>query len=76
MGNSTVHAVLDRNGLVTHGRERRYHAQGSTLSTPTSPNDLWCADFKGEFMLSYKRYCRFECAESPFAAKVLPMSSV
>ena len=54
---STVHAVLDRHGLVTHGRERRYQAQGTTLSSPTSPNDLWCADFKGEFMLADKRYC-------------------
>jgi putative transposase len=54
---STVHAVLDRNGLVSHGRERRYHAQGTSLSVPTSPNDLWCADFKGEFMLADKRYC-------------------
>ena len=49
---STVHAVLDRNGLVTHGRERRYQAQGTSLSAPTTPNDLWCADYKGEFMLA------------------------
>ena len=47
---STVHAVLDRHGLVKHGRKRRYKAQGTTLSKPTHPNDLWCADYKGEFM--------------------------
>ena len=52
-----MHAVLDRNGLVTHGRERQHHAQGTTLSIPTTPNDLWCADFKGEFMLAHRRYC-------------------
>ena len=25
--------------------------------TPTEPNALWCADYKGEFMLGDKRYC-------------------
>jgi putative transposase len=67
---STVHAVLDRNGLVTHGRERRYQAQGTTLSTPTSPNDLWCADFKGEFMLTDKRYC-YPLTITDFASRYL-----
>src|ERR1700678_632157 len=54
---STVHAVLDRHNLVSRGRRPRYHAQGTTLSRPTRPNDLWCADYKGEFMLADKRYC-------------------
>jgi putative transposase len=54
---STVHAVLDRHGLVTRGRRRRYKAEGTRLSRPTRPNDLWCADYKGEFMLADKRYC-------------------
>src|SRR5579871_4076840 len=55
---STVHAVLDRHGLVSRGR-RRHHfkAEGSSLSRPDQPNDLWCADYKGEFMLADKRYC-------------------
>jgi putative transposase len=54
---STVHAVLDRHGLVSKARQRRYRAEGTGLSTPTAPNDLWCADYKGEFMLADKRYC-------------------
>jgi putative transposase len=54
---STVHAVLDRHGLVNRPRRRRYHAQGTTLSRPLHPNDLWCADYKGEFMLTDRRYC-------------------
>jgi putative transposase len=54
---STVHAVLDRNGLVRTPRRARYHAQGTGLSIPTRPNDLWCADYKGEFMLTDRRYC-------------------
>jgi len=28
-----------------------------TLSTGLEPNDLWCADDKGEFMLADRRYC-------------------
>jgi putative transposase len=55
---STVHAVLDRHGLVSRGRRNaRHRAQGTGLSTPTQPNDLWCADYKGEFMLTDRRYC-------------------
>ena len=55
---STVHAVLDRHGLVSRGRRRSgYKAAGTGLSTPTQPNDLWCADHKGEFMLADRRYC-------------------
>ena len=54
---STVHAVLDRHGLVKKRRSRRYKAQGTTLSDPHTPNGLWCADYKGEFMLGNKKYC-------------------
>jgi putative transposase len=27
------------------------------LSQPRLPNELWCADYKGEFMLADRRYC-------------------
>ncbi len=54
---STVHAVLDRNGLVIRRKRRRYKAEGTQLSYARHPNDLWCADYKGEFMLADKRYC-------------------
>ena len=54
---STVHAVLDRQGLVTRRRRRRYKAEGTALSRPATPNELWCADYKGEFMLADRRYC-------------------
>jgi transposase InsO family protein len=54
---STIHAVLDRHGLVKRmGRPRR-HATGTPLSQATEPNDLWCADFKGEFQLGNRHYC-------------------
>ena len=54
---STIHAVLDRNGLVSHPRRSRTPAQGTPLSEGLAPNDLWCTDYKGEFMLGDKRYC-------------------
>jgi putative transposase len=67
---STVHAVLDRHGLVSRGRKRRYHAQGTALSNPLQPNDLWCADYKGEFMLADKRYC-YPLTITDFASRYL-----
>ncbi|MBB3658767.1 transposase InsO family protein [Rhizobium sp. BK650] len=56
---STVHAVLDRYGLVSQARKRNRanKAVGTPLSAPLDPNDLWCADFKGEFKLGDGRYC-------------------
>jgi putative transposase len=67
---STVHAVLDRHGLVRRRRRRRYKARGTRLSWPRQPNDLWCADFKGEFMLADHRYC-YPLTISDFASRYL-----
>jgi transposase InsO family protein len=56
---STVHAVLDRHGLVSQAkkRNRANKAVGTQLSQAVMPNDLWCADFKGEFKLGNRQYC-------------------
>lgn len=55
---STVHVVLDRNGLVNcRKRRRRCKAQGTALGLGQHPNEIWCTDFKGEFMLGDRRYC-------------------
>jgi len=54
---STVHAVLDRHGLVSRASRPRTRAEGTALSEGLNPNDLWCADYKGEFQLGDKRYC-------------------
>ena len=54
---STIHAVLHRHGLVkVPGRPRR-RAGGTALSAGMAPNDLWCADYKGEFRLGNGPYC-------------------
>jgi putative transposase len=67
---STVHAVLDRHGLVRRRRKRRHKAQGTALSAPREPNALWCADYKGEFMLADRRYC-YPLTISDFASRYL-----
>jgi putative transposase len=67
---STVHAVLDRHGLVKRRKQRRHHATGTVLSRPTEPNALWCADYKGEFMLGDRRYC-YPLTITDFASRYL-----
>jgi transposase len=54
---STIHAVLHRHGLVNAIRRRTHRASGTPLSAGIAPNDLWCADFKGEFKLGNGHYC-------------------
>ena len=67
---STAHAVLDRHGLVKRRKRRRYKAKGTALSKPDQPNELWCADYKGEFMLSDRRYC-YPLTITDFASRYL-----
>ena len=49
--------MLDRHGLVKRGGGPRHRARGTPLSQGVAPNDLWCADLKGEFKLGNGRYC-------------------
>jgi hypothetical protein len=44
---------------VSRARKRRAanKAEGTKLSRAVHPNDLWCADFKGEFRLGNGHYC-------------------
>jgi putative transposase len=67
---STVHAVLDRHGFVTRRGRARLRAEGTALSQPAAPNDLWCADYKGEFMLADRRYC-YPLTVTDFASRYL-----
>ncbi len=54
---STVHAVLDRHGLVTRRKRRRHRTEGTALNSATEANGLWCADYKGAFRLCNRQYC-------------------
>jgi putative transposase len=67
---STIHAVLDRHGLMKRRGRKRIRAQGTPLSRPVAPNDLWCADYKGEFMLADRRYC-YPLTVTDFASRYL-----
>lgn len=68
---STVHAVLDRHGLVRRRRRRlRVPRPGTTRTDPAQPNGLWCADFKGEFLLANQRYC-YPLTISDYATRYL-----
>jgi len=67
---STIHAVLDRHGLVVRPKHRRPKTQGTLLVAGKEPNDLWCADYKGEFMLGNRRYC-YPLTITDFASRYL-----
>lgn len=57
-GRSTCCDLLKRHGLVTSARRRKYPGHpGRPPSGPTEPNDIWTADFKGQFRTRDGRYC-------------------
>jgi len=52
---STITTLLKREGLITPRRRTRRERAAwahTHLTTPTAPNDVWAADFKGEFRLA------------------------
>ena len=55
---STAGDLLARRGLVKKRRRGRHYAHpGVVPITPTAPNDLWTADFKGHFRTRDGIYC-------------------
>jgi transposase InsO family protein len=55
---STIGEILSRASLVKPRKhKRRATPSQSLLRKSTSPNELWSADFKGEFRLGNRRYC-------------------
>ncbi|MFH2033782.1 MAG: helix-turn-helix domain-containing protein, partial [Candidatus Margulisiibacteriota bacterium] len=55
---STVHCVLDRHDLVKKKkRKKKFSSIAGYLSTPQHPNDLWCTDFKGQFIMKNQKHC-------------------
>ena len=55
---STAGDLLARHGLVKNRRRRRpLHHPGVVPPVTHAPNDLWAADFKGQFRTDDRRYC-------------------
>ena len=55
---STVNAVLDRHGLLRKQRRpRRWTHPGVAPLHTDAPNQVWPADFKGQFKTGDGRYC-------------------
>lgn len=55
---STIHTILERNGLVVAQNHRpRGRAHPTRLGAAHAPNDLWCIDYKGQFRLGDRSLC-------------------
>jgi len=55
---STVYDILHRHGLVPKPRRRRRIGHpGKPTTAILAPNDVWSADFKGQFKTGDGRYC-------------------
>jgi putative transposase len=55
---STVGQLLKKHGLIRPRRRRAYPPRmPSQLAETTRPNDTWCVDFKGHFLLGNKSRC-------------------
>ena len=56
---STIGDILKRAGLVDGTKRQRSRARPlpTGLREAKAPNDLWCADYKGQFRLGDSSYC-------------------
>lgn len=55
---STANALLDRHGLVNHSRRRKRPLHpGKPLVETVASNDVWTADYKGQFKTQDGVYC-------------------
>ena len=54
---STGARILARQGLVKPRRRHRRAHPGCPKSIPQGPNDIWAADYKGQFRLKNGNYC-------------------
>jgi len=55
---STVCDLLKRNDLISSKTRRRYPGHAGRPTTPMhAPNEIWCADFKGQFKTRDGIYC-------------------
>jgi putative transposase len=57
-GRSTACDILSRHGMVPRRRQRRRIGHpGKPTSQILAPNDVWSADYKGQFRVGDGRYC-------------------
>lgn len=54
---STAAHILSKEGLVKPRRRYRRVHPGCPKSVPQGPNDIWAADYKGQFRLKNGDYC-------------------
>lgn len=55
---STINDILERRGLLKKQRpRRRWLHPGRTIVASREPNDVWPADFKGQFKTGDGQYC-------------------
>jgi putative transposase len=53
----TAARILDKAGLVKPRRRYRRAHPGCPKSVPAGPNDIWAADYKGQFRRKCRKYC-------------------
>jgi len=67
---STGARILARQGLVKPRRRHRRARPGCPKTIPQRPNDIWAADYKGQFRLKNGHYC-FPLTVSDLASRYL-----
>jgi transposase InsO family protein len=67
---STVARILAQQGLVRAKRRHRRAHPGCPQTVPEGPNDVWAADYKGQFRLKNGQYC-FPLTVSDLATRYL-----
>jgi transposase InsO family protein len=56
---TTVNSIMKKHGLTKIRRLRRRHLKDQfPIFDPTSPNEIWSADFKGKFKMGNRQYCQ------------------
>jgi putative transposase len=78
---STIFELLKCRGLVRRRRRRRargvpWDAAAHGLTPPVAPNDVWAADFKGEFRLASGVFCYPLTISDLFSRYVLGCSAL
>src|SRR3990172_4312387 len=67
---TTAARILARHGLVRPRRRYRRAHPGCPKTSPHGPNDIWAADYKGQFRLGNASYC-FPLTVSDLASRFI-----